>query len=154
MPPASVAEAELDRRAEHAVRRLSEDLAPADLHAVRHRRADGRQRHQITDLHVEGAAPHLERLPVSGVHVDALHVVGVGMRPQRKHLRDDHAVDRFADPLDVVDREAEVVHQLGERVDVVAHGRELVQPGEEHAHQNCSKNRMSLVNISRRSSMP
>ena len=76
------------------------------------------------------------------------------MGPQREHLRDDHALDRLADAIDVVDREAEVVHQLGERVDVVANGRELVQPGQEHAHQNCSRNRMSLVNISRKSSMP
>ena len=33
-------------------------------------------------------------------------------------------------------------------------GRELAEPGQQHLHQNCSRKRMSLVNISRRSSTP
>ena len=156
MPPASVAEAELDRRAEHAVRPLAADLAPADLHAVRHRRADGRQRHQIADRHVEGAAPRS----------------GAAARRRRRRRRswmwsasgwgrsastfgDDDAVDRLADPLDVVDREAEVVHQRRRaRRRRRRRARARAARSRSTLHQNCSRKRMSLVNISRRSSTP
>ena len=57
MPPCVVAEAELAARAEHAVRPLAAHLAPADLQAVGHRRAEGGQRHEVADRHVERAAP-------------------------------------------------------------------------------------------------
>ena len=138
MPPDSAPKPISTGRAEHAVGRFAEDLAPPDLHAVRHGRADCRERHEVADLHVERAAPHLERLAVARVDVDALHVVRLGMGSQREHLRHDHAVDRLADAIDVVDRKAEVVHQLGERVGIVADGRELMQPRQHDLHQNCS----------------
>ncbi len=155
MPPASVAEPDLDRRAQHPVRRLAEDLAPADLHAVRHRRADRRERHEIADLHVEGAAPHLQRLhrrPRRRRRVAPASRPGAGAAPaplRRPLLRrgsPTRSTSSTARPRSFISS-ASASASSPTAASSLSHESTIV-------HQNCSRKRMSFVNISRRSSMP
>ena len=83
-----VRELQLGGRAQHAVRPLAAQLATCDLESVWHHGAEGGERHEIADRHVERAAADLERLTVTGVHVDELDLVGVGMTPKIEHPRD------------------------------------------------------------------
>ena len=112
-----VAQAELARRAEHAVRPLAPQLAPLDLQAVGHHGAERGQRHEVADRHVERAAADLQRLAVAGVDVDELDAIGLRVAAQRQHLGHDDAVDRLADDVDLLDGEAEAAHRVGQRVD-------------------------------------
>ena len=117
MPRVVVAEAELARRAQHAVRPLAPQLAPVDLHAVGHRRAERGQRHEVADGHVERAAADLQRLAVAGVDVDELDLVGVGVRRAASSTSaDDDAVEpprRRASTSSTGD--AEVAQRVAER---------------------------------------
>ena len=146
MPAVVVAEAELARRAQHAVRPLAAQLAALDLHAVGHHGAERGQRHEVADRHVERAAADLQGLAVAAVDVDELDPVGVGVRPQVEHPGHDDAVEALADALDRLDR-----HARGRSVSspsaigVGLDRRELAQPGQEHLHQNCSRKRTSLT---------
>ena len=58
-----------------------------------------------------------------------------GMALRLEHLRRDEPRDGRADAGDALDGQAELVHRLGDGVDVVAEGRQLVQPGEEDQHR-------------------
>ena len=130
-----VAEAELAGGAEHPVRPDAGHLAAADLHAVRHHGADGGERHEVAGGHVERAAPDLERLAVAGVDDDQVDLVGALDRPRLEHPGDDDAVEALADPLQLLDRHAEVAHLLAERDGVALERGEVTQPGEEDLHR-------------------
>ena len=74
-----VAEAELARRAEHALRVDAEDRARLDHPAVGHHRAGRGQRDDVAGGHVERAAPHVALDAVAGVDAHAVDLGGVGM---------------------------------------------------------------------------
>ena len=148
--------AELRRRTQHAVGPFAAQLAAADLHAVAHRGPERGERHEVALAHVERAAADLERLAVTGVHVDELDAIGVGMRAQPEHSRDDDAVEALADAGHLLDRRAERAESVppmpsGIGVDAA---RTRAARTRRTFHQNCSRNRMSLENRSRRSSTP
>ena len=140
------------RRAQHAVRPLAAQLAALDLHAVGHHRAERGQRHEVADRHVERAAADLERLAVAGVDVDELDL---GRRRDaaagRAPAADDDAVEPLADARRSSSTgEAEVAQRVGRaRPASSSTGANSREPGEEdlHAPQNCSRKRMSLVNM-------
>ena len=54
-----------------------------------------------------------------------------------EHLGDDDAVEPLADPLQLLDRHAEVAHLLAERDGVALERGEVAQPGEEDLHRWC-----------------
>ena len=58
-----VAEAELARRAQHPLVNRCRGSGDGRCAPVGHRRAERGQRHDVAGLHVERAAPHVERLP-------------------------------------------------------------------------------------------
>jgi hypothetical protein len=107
-----VAQAELATRAQHPVGPLTTQLAPGDLQAVGHGGADGGQRHQIADRHVERTAADLQRLAVAGVDVDQLDPVGVGVGTQVEHPGHDDAVEPFAQAVERLDGHAQVAHRV------------------------------------------
>ena len=109
---------ELGRAAQHPVGPLAPELAPADLHAAGHDRAERGQGHEVADRHVERAAADLQRLAVAGVDVDELDLVGVGMGAQVEHAGDDDAVEALADQVHRLDGHAEVAHDQPELVGV------------------------------------
>ena len=74
-----VAEAELARRAQHAVALDAEDRLRLDHAPVGHRRAGRGQRDDVAGRHVERAAPHVALDAVAGVDVHAVHLGRVGM---------------------------------------------------------------------------
>jgi hypothetical protein len=131
-----LAEADLAARAEHAVGPLAAQLATLDLHAARHDGAEGRQRHEIADRHVERAAADLERLAVAGVDVDELDAVGLGVRSEGEDPGDHDAVETLAEVVDRLDGHAEVAHLLAERDRMALDGGELTQPRQQDLHGN------------------
>ena len=148
-----VAQTELAAGAEHAVGELAADLAATDLHASRHGRAHGGERHQVAHGHVERTADDLDRT-VTRVHVDQLHLVRVGVLAQGLDPPDHDAVPLGAEVGDRLDRGAEAVEGVADQVRVVGEGRELLEPGEERLHQNWLRKRMSVDMTSRMSDTP
>ncbi len=93
MPPVVAAEAELARRAQHAVGPLAPELSPLDLETIGHRGAEGGEGHPIADGHVEGSTADLQRLTIAGIDVDQLDLVGIGVWPEIENLGDDDALE-------------------------------------------------------------
>ena len=87
------AEPQLVRRAEHAVRRDAEDASRPDRATVGHRRADGRQRDDVTGFEVRRAAPHVVLDAVARVDPDPDHLGRVGVPLDAHHPGGDHAGD-------------------------------------------------------------
>jgi hypothetical protein len=132
-PAVVTTNAKLSRRAEHAVRRDAEDAARPDRATVGHRRADRRQRDDVTGSEVRRAAPHVVLDPVALVDPDADDLGGVGV-PLHAH---DSGRDDARHPTDV-DRvthfEAEPDERRGNQVDVVGQRGELAQPVQRSFH--------------------
>ena len=134
--PAVGTETELGGRAEHALGRDAEDLAPRDGPAVGHGRAEGREGHEIARRHVERPAPHVA-LAVARVDPHALDAVRLRVALRAQHAGDDHARHRCAHVRHVLDREAEGRHRLREalgRARRTRDGAELVEPGAQDLH--------------------
>jgi hypothetical protein len=127
-------EAELGGRTQHPVGHLAAHLAGRDLHSVGHRRADRREWYEIPDRHVERATAHLQGLTVTGVDLDQLDAVGIGVRSQLEHLRHDDAVETLAEDLDLLDRQAEIGELLAEVDGVTCDRGELLKPREKDLH--------------------
>ena len=149
-----VAHAELAGAAQHAVRPLAAHLRALDVAPVGHDRADGGERHEVARLHVEGSTADLQALAVTTIDEHDADAIRVRVLRALEHLRDHDTVDRGADARERLDGHAELREHDADRVCVGAERGEVVEPGQEHVHQNCSRNRRSLVNISRRSSTP
>jgi hypothetical protein len=115
---------------------VAEDLAPADVAAVGHHRADRGQRDEVADLHVERPAPHLGRLPAADVDHHALDALGLGVLAQVGHPGNHDPAQVLADPLHRLDRHAEDRHRLAERGRLVVERRELPEPGQQDLHGN------------------
>ncbi len=94
-----VTEAELPRRAQHALGIDAEDAATLDGPPVGHRRAGRSERHDVANCHVERAAPHVVLDAVTGVDVDALHLGGIGMLLEAEDARRDDTRHGVADAL-------------------------------------------------------
>ena len=148
-----VAQAQLAAGAEHAVGELAADLAAADLHTSRHARAHRGERHEVAHRHVERTADDLDRT-VTRVHVDQLHLVGVGVLAQGLDPPDHDAVPLGAEVGDRLDRGTEAVEGVADQDGVVGEGRELLEPGEERLHQNWLRKRTSVDMTSRMSDTP
>jgi hypothetical protein len=129
-----VGQAHLVRRAQHAVGPLAPHLATLDLHTAGHHRAQGRQRHQVADGHVERSASDLERFPVAGIHVDELDAVRIRVRSEREDARHHDALQVLADPGQLLDGEAEVAQLVGQDLRRGLERSELTQPRQEHLH--------------------
>ena len=158
-PGVVVAESELAGRAQHAFGVDAENAAPFDRSTVRHRGAERGEGHDVVGLHVERAAPHVAFGSVAGVDVDALHLGRVGMLFEPHDPSRDDAVDRRTELLDRADLEAEGRQRVGDplhrgRIRRIAEVPVFVEPRQEDLHQNCSRKRTSLVNMSRMSSTP
>ena len=109
-------------RAQHAVGPLALQLAPADLHAVGHDRADGGQRHQVAGVHAERPATDLQGLAVAQVDVDQLDLVGVGVGARGEHLGHDDAVEPLADAVERLDGRAQIAELLADDLRVAFDG--------------------------------
>ena len=81
-----VAEAELARRAQHALGHDAADLAPLDREVAGQHRADPGERHDHARLDVRRAA-HDAQLTVAEVDVGEADAVGVGVRQRRRGSR-------------------------------------------------------------------
>ena len=125
-------------RAQHSVAGLSAHLARRDLHAAGHHRADGRERHQIADVHVGRTATDLQRLAVSEVHVDQTDLVRIGVLTDVENLRDHDPVETFADALDRLELHAQVGELHGDLLRVALDRGELTEPGEQNLHRGSS----------------
>ena len=79
---------------------------------------DGGERHQVSGLEVERAAPHVVLDAVTGVDPHPVHLGGVGMGFGAQHSCRHHA-GHAAGSLQVLDREPEVRQRVDEPVDVV-----------------------------------
>ncbi len=106
-----VAEAELARRAQHALRHHAADLAPLDREVAGEHCADAREGHDHARLDVRRAA-HDPQLTVAEVDVGEPDLVGVGMRNDVEDLGDDDPVHVAAGFVDRLDLEAELVERL------------------------------------------
>ncbi len=87
---AVITEAELAGRAEHALGVDAENPPAFDRATVGHLGAERRERHHVTDRHVERATPHVALDAVAGIDVDALHPRRVGMPNQVDDAGGDH----------------------------------------------------------------
>ena len=134
-PGVVAAQADLVGRAQHAVGPLAPHLAATDLEAVGHDRADGGQRNQVAGSHVEGTARDLQRLAVTGIDVDELDLVGVGVRARRQHPSDDDAIESLAQPIELLDGHAEVAEVLADLDGIALDRREVLEPGEKDLHR-------------------
>ena len=120
------AQADLDRRAAHAVGCLPPHLPLGDLHAVGHDGADRGEGDEVADLHVERPAADLQWLPVTAIDIDELDLVGIGMGPQVEHAGEHDTVDDLADDLPILHCEPQRREDLPELVGVAIDvGREL-----------------------------
>ena len=123
-----VAEAELTRRAEHALRDDAADLAALDREVSRQHRADWSERHDHAGFDV-GRAAHHPLLPGAEVDVGEADPIGVGMRDHVENPGDDDAVHVPARRVDGLDLESELVQRVGNVGDRdVVERRELTNP--------------------------
>ena len=88
-----VAETELVRRAQHALRLDAENRTGFDDPAIGHGGAWRGERNDVVGLHVECAAPHVALDTVARIDPDAMHLGRVRMTLGAQHSRRDDAVD-------------------------------------------------------------
>ena len=169
------AQAELGRRAQHPVRRHAAHLAAGDLDPAGEHGPDGRERHDVADDVVPGAADDLDGLVATGVDEGEADAVGAGDRPDLDDAGHDDTGEAAPDVLDRLDDETEGVQLGTERGDTLgvgrvdAEGRELAQPGKRYPHaapypvlsddpacgtQNPARKRTSFSMKARMSSIP
>ena len=138
------AKPEFPRRAEHAVGRLSADLALLDLDAVGQQRARGREGIELSRGNVWRAAHHVEQLAGAHVHLGDVQVVRVRMRCFLHHAR-------HHDRRKVGAQRNDVFHGCRVRRDEVTQFRcrlrsahECIQPRHGCVHSDtCVRKRMS-----------
>ena len=154
-----VAEAELasaSRACRSTTRRAA--CAGAISMPLGHRGAERGEGHEVADGHVEGAAADLQRLAVAGVDVDQLDAVGLRVgaqrqRPRRRSTPSTGAPTRSTSST-ARPRRAHRVGRARRRRRSTGSRSSRSQDSSDAHRQNCSRKRMSLVNISRRSSTP
>jgi hypothetical protein len=151
------ADPELVLRAQHPRRRDAADLAGPDREAPGQHRADSREQHESPRVwDVRSAAHHLHR-PLAVVDLDHLQPVGRRVRHAPQHLRHDHGLEPLAHALDPLHLEPEAgqrardLSRVERRRCAVGSAEQRSQPRQGDQHGNCSKNRTSPSNISRRS---
>src|SRR5262249_20255977 len=128
-----VADPELARRTQHALRHDATDLALLDLEVTRQHRADACERHDHAGLDVRRATDHAE-LAVAVVDVGEPDAIGVRMRHDVEDPRHDHAIDLATGLVDLFDLDAELVQRVGDVGGRCLHRREFTDPGERCAH--------------------
>ncbi|KAG1647761.1 hypothetical protein GQR58_030342 [Nymphon striatum] len=132
---AVVAKADFAGRAAHAVGHFAAHLALGDFHAVGHSGADGGERDQIADGHVERAAAHLQRLPVASIDLNNLNLVGIRMWRQVQDLGQHNAVETLTGDGHLFDRKPKRAQRLAELYGIALDtGREFLQPGQQYLH--------------------
>ena len=104
---------ELVGAAEHAVRPFAPHLAAGDLESARKDRPHRRQRDQVADLEVPGAAHDLG-LAVAGVHVDQADALGVRVVADVEDSGHHDVVEAAADLLDAFHDQAEARQTFGQ----------------------------------------
>ena len=91
-----IAQAELARRAQHAVRFLAAQLGALDAHIARQLRADHGDRHFESRAHVFRAAHDLQPIRAVGGHLAHRQFLRIRMAPALEHLADHDARERRA----------------------------------------------------------
>ena len=96
-------------------------------------------------------APHpiSQRLAVAGVHDHLVDLVGALDGPGLEHPRHDDAVESLADPIELLDRHAEIAHLLPERDRVPLERREVAQPREQDLHDSAPWARQATSGLRR-----
>ena len=84
-----VAKSELARGTEHAIRDHAANLATLDLHSVRQRCADRRERIQFSGGDIRRAANHFDQLSAAGVHFRHPEMIRIRMSYGFGDARDD-----------------------------------------------------------------
>ena len=97
---------QLSRRAEHAVRWQTAQLALLDVHAVRQMRANHRHGHDLPLRDVLRARDDLDTLLAAHIHLADLQVVRVRMRRDLLDAARDHMVEPLIRADDVFHRHA------------------------------------------------
>ena len=134
-----VAEPELARRAQHSLGDDTANLAAFDLEVAGQHRADLRERHDHSRFDV-GRAAHDAQLTGAELDVGQANAIGIGVRNDIEDASNDDTVDVASGLVDGLDFQAELVERVG---DVAGRGRdrrELADPREGRAHQNCLAN--------------
>jgi hypothetical protein len=134
-PGVVAAQPDLACRAQHAVGPLPPHLATTDLEAAGHDSADSGHRNQVAGSHVEGPAHDLQRVTVTGIDVDQLDLVCVGVRARRQHPGDDDAIEALTERLELFDGHAEVAEVLADLDGITLDRREVLEPGEKDLHR-------------------
>jgi hypothetical protein len=153
-----LAEPELARGAEHALRSHAAELAALDLQPSRERRAFERERRAHASVHVRRAADDLELVSAAVVHAAYAQLVGVRVTLHVQHRADDDVVERgrrALDALELVPGKSQALAELRRRRRRI---HPLAQPrlaqlhvASRRAHRNCSRKRRSFSKKSRRS---
>ena len=126
---------------------------------------DGKERPRKGDadrragLEVPRSADDLPRIALTHVDLTDAQAVSVRMRVGREHAAHEEAAEVAvqvgdADVGHLLDLGRRGEEPLGDLVRRRVHGDVLAEPGKRHVHQNCSRNRGSLRQSSRRSGMP
>ena len=109
------------------------DFAQADGKAPGQHRTDGSQGHPVANLEIEGAADDDERT-LARIDDDAADPVGslngIDFGDQAHH----DIFEAFADLLDPLDHESQVIERGGQNPGVVGEGGEVTEPAEWSAH--------------------
>ncbi len=147
------AQAQLARRAQHAVRFQPAQLGGLDDHAVGQRRAHHGDRDLEARAHVAGAADDLQAIGAVGSHLAERQLLGVRMTPRLDHLAHDDTGERRGHGRHRLDLETGQSQLLGQ---LRRHGERhvLLEPRVSDFHGNCFKNCKSFSKNSRRSSTP
>jgi len=72
---------------------------------------------------------------VTGIDVDEMDLVRVGVRAGRQHLGDDDAVETLTQPVELLDSHAEVAELLADLDGIAVDRREVLEPGEKGLHR-------------------
>ena len=129
------AEPELACRAQHAVGVDAEDAPRADRAAVRHLRAQRRQRHHIAGSEVGGAAPDVPLDAVAGVDPDPDDLGGVRVELGAHDAGRDHTGDAPSMD-DLLHRKPKPRASVNNRIEIeLARAQIISQPSKRDLHQ-------------------
>ena len=134
-----VGEAELLAGAQHAVGGHAAQLALADFEVTGQDRTNRRERHPVPHLEVGRTADDLEWLRSAAIDDGEADFVGTLDRADVEHPSHHHLAEPFADVLDRLDHEPEVVQGVTQCPDVVGKRSEITKPAERCAHGGLSR---------------
>jgi hypothetical protein len=132
-----IAESEFTTRAEHPVRGHSSHLAPGDLETTRQHRTDWSERYEISKSEVRRPAHNLE-WTLTSIDDDEANLVGAFDRSNLINPCHDDVIEPFADVINLLDHETEVVEREPKHLDVIGEGGKISKPRKRYAHERVS----------------